>query len=60
MLEQSQRNVRLRTTYVAHICDVLPNVSHILKLMKEQCVQKQEQNFAVLVAAHLTQQQQKD
>ena len=53
---------RSTTYYVAHICDcdVLPNVSHILKLMKEQCVQKQEQNFAVLVAAHLTQQQQKD
>ena len=47
---------RSTTYYVAHICDcdVLQNV------MKEQCVQKQEQNFAVLVAAHLTQQQQKD
>ena len=43
--------------YVAH---VLPNVSHILKLMKEQWVQNQEQNFAVLVAAYLTRQQQKD
>jgi len=34
--------------------------SHILKLMKEQWVQNQEQNFAVFVAAHLTRQQQKD